>query len=98
MLDFAAINSAALARLPEILAQWLPDGHIEGREFVARNPTRSDQHPGSFKINLGNGLWSDFATGDSGGDPISLAAYLADTGQLEAAKQLVFMLGVDANG
>jgi len=40
------------------------------------------------------GRWSDFATGDKGGDVISLAAYLSGTGQVEAACALAEMLGV----
>ena len=77
--DFARLHRAALGRLPEILARWLPGGRIEGREYVVRNPKRLDQRPGSFKVNLDTGRWGDFATGDKGGDPISLAAYLAST-------------------
>ena len=49
------------------------DGRICGREYVARNPRRDDRRAGSFKINVTAGRWSDFATGDKGGDPISLA-------------------------
>lgn len=92
--DFAAINAAALDRLPEILARWLPDGRIVGREYVARNPTRPDRRPGSFKVNLETGKWADFATGDRGGDPVSLAAYLAGYRQGEAARRLAAMLGI----
>ena len=98
MTDFDGINRAALARLPEILARWLPDGRVAGAEYVARNPTRTDRQPGSFKINLRSGQWADFATGDRGGDPVSLAAYLAGCGQAEAARELAAMLGLDADG
>ena len=97
-IDFEAINRAALGRLPEILARWLPDGRAVGGEYVARNPTRADRRPGSFKINLRTGKWSDFATGDRGGDVISLAAYLAGTGQAEAARELAAMLGMPVHG
>ena len=97
-IDFAAINGAALVRLPDVLRRWLPDGRIKGREFVARNPTRPDRRPGSFKINLDTGKWADWATGDAGGDPVSLAAYLAGCGQAEAARELAAMLGVPADG
>ena len=38
--DFAAVNRAALGRLPDILARWLPGGRIEGHEYVVRNPRR----------------------------------------------------------
>lgn len=94
MIDFARINSAALSALPSLLARWLPDGRRMGHEWVARNPTRADHRPGSFRVNMRNGRWADFATGDKGGDPIALAAYLAGTGQAEAARALADMLGV----
>ena len=92
-LDFAAVNRAALARLDDILARWLPGG-AEGGEYVVRNPWRLDHQPGSFKINLRTGRWSDFAIGAKGGDPISLGAYLFGLTQLEAAKRLARMLGI----
>ncbi|MFO1138351.1 MAG: hypothetical protein U1E41_04655 [Paracoccus sp. (in: a-proteobacteria)] len=94
MIDFARINSAALSALPSLLSRWLPDGRRMGHEWVARNPTRADQKPGSFRVNMHTGRWADFATDDRGGDPISLAAYLAGTGQAEAARALADMLGV----
>ena len=93
-LDFVAIDRAASGNMLPILRRWLPDGRVEGQEFVARNPTRADRHPGSFKINLRTGRWSDFATGDKGGDVVSLAAYLHGLSQAEAARRLAVMLGV----
>jgi hypothetical protein len=92
--DFAQINAAALANLPTLLARWLPDGHRAGHEWVARNPKRADRRPGSFSVNMITGKWADFATGDAGGDPVSLAAYLAGIGQAEAARNLAAMMGV----
>ena len=66
-----------------------------GREYVALNPTRpGDTNPGSFSINLQTGRWADFASGDRGGDPISLAAYLHGKSQVEAARDLAEALGV----
>ncbi len=97
-IDFAAINRAALARLTDILHQWLPDGHVVGGEYIARNPTRADRRAGSFKINMTSGRWADFATGAKGGDLVSLAAYLAGCGQAEAARDLAAMLGMAADG
>lgn len=97
-IDFVAVNRAALGRLPDILARWLPGGRIEGREYVVRNPKRHDQRPGSFKVNLDTGRWADFATDYKGGDPISLAAYLAGCSQIEAARRLAAMLGIAADG
>lgn len=91
-IDFDGINAAATRALPDLLACWLPAGRREGGEYVARNPRRSDRHLGSFKINIRTGRWADFATGDTGGDPISLAAYLFGLTQAEAACRLATML------
>ena len=93
-IDFEAINRAALARLPDLCARWLPDGQRRGREWVARNPRRSDRHLGSFSVNLMTGRWADFADDVRGGDPVSLAAYIGGIGQGEAARGLADMLGV----
>jgi hypothetical protein len=94
--DFGRVNRTARAVLPSLLRRWLPGGRIEGAEYTARNPKRADRRPGSFKVNTHTGRWADFATGVGGGDPISLAAYLFDLSQLEAAKRLARMLGVEA--
>lgn len=93
-IDFAVINRAALAALPALLQRWLPDGQWHGAEYVARNPKRADKRPGSFKINR-NGRWADWAAGASGGDVVSLAAYLGGLGQVEAARELARALGVE---
>lgn len=95
VIDFPAINAAAMRVLPALCRRWAPGGVIVGREYVARNPRRADRRAGSFKINLSTGAWADFATGDAGGDPISLAAYLSSIGQAEAARALAEMLGLE---
>ncbi len=93
-IDFKRVNHMALLILPSLLTRWLPDGRHVGREYIARNPRRADRRPGSFKVNVNSGRWADFATGDKGGDVVSLAAYLSGTGQAEAARALADMLGV----
>lgn len=93
--DFARVNQAALAALPQLLRRWLPDGRQVGDEWVARNPKRADRHPGSFRINLRSGAWADFAVaGARGGDVVSLAAFLAGIGQVDAARELARTLGI----
>lgn len=94
-IDFPRINAAALANLHPILARWLPDGRLSWHEYTAKNPTREDRRAGSFRINLMTGRWADFATGDKGGDVVSLAAYLFGLKQGEAATRLARMLGLD---
>jgi hypothetical protein len=71
------------------------DARRQGAEWVATNPTRADRRPGSFSINMRTGKWADFATGDRGGDVVSLAAYLHGLRQGEAARKLSAMLGLD---
>jgi hypothetical protein len=93
-IEFAAIADACRTNLGGLLAEWLPDGRAMGREWVALNPTRADRSPGSFRINLDSGLWADFATGDKGGDAISLFAYLNGLQQGQAARALAQRLGV----
>jgi hypothetical protein len=93
-LDFDGINRAAISVLPGLLKHWLPDWRRHGREYFARNPNRSDRAAGSFAVNLHTGKWSDFATGDRGGDVISLAAFLFNLSQGDAARRLADMLGV----
>ncbi|MBU0513859.1 MAG: DUF927 domain-containing protein [Proteobacteria bacterium] len=86
--DFEAVNRAALARVETVLMEWLPGGKVQGREWASLNPTRVDNSLGSFKVNLDTGRWADFATGDSGGDLVSLYAYLKKCNQVEAALAL----------
>ena len=93
-IDFTGINGVAIGRVMDLLNRWLPDGRLDGREFVAINPRRPDRRRGSFRINIDSGKWADFAIGESGGDLVSLAAYLAGVGQGEAARQLADMLGI----
>ena len=93
-LDFQTVNAAALVTLPALLARWLPDGIFRGNEYIARNPRRADRRAGSFSVNVRTGRWADFATGDAGGDVISLAAYLFSLNQGQALLRIAKMVGV----
>ena len=94
MISFDAINRAALAAVESVLDRWAPAGKRQGREYLPLNPRRGDHKPGSFSINLDKGTWSDFATGDKGGDLVSLVAYLDNVKQSEAAERLAAFLGL----
>src|SRR5262245_19600609 len=94
--DFKAVRSATLSALNFVVPQLLPGGRRESGEWVARNPTRNDAKPGSFKVNLKSGVWRDFATGDKGGDVIDLKAYLEGKSKVEAARELATMLNVQS--
>lgn len=93
--DFERVNRAALRNSLAVVSVLLPDGAKSGQEWTARNPMRPDHRPGSFRINLVTGRWSDFATGDKGGDLVALAAYVGSLSQREAAIRLADSLGVD---
>lgn len=65
------------------------EGNRKANEFVALNPTRDDNSPRSFSINIITGIWKDFATGEPGGDIVDLWKYIRGCGTLgAAAKQL----------
>jgi hypothetical protein len=95
--NFALINAAALAAFPAVLGRVLPRGKQVHREWIAYNPRRIDRNLGSFKVNRYNGKWCDFATGDKGGDPVSLVAYVEGISQVEAARLLAKMLGLEVS-
>jgi uncharacterized protein (DUF927 family) len=93
--NISVVAAAALAAFDSVMAELnLAGGKNQGREYLPVNPKRLDHKPGSFSINRESGAWQDFATGDKGGDLVSLAAYLWTCRQLVAAKRLAGFLGV----
>lgn len=93
---FADVKAATLRSLDYIVPMLLPGGKREGDEWVVRNPTRNDNKPGSFCINMRTGAWSDFATGETGGDMIDLYIYINGGTNIEAKDALADMLNVQA--
>jgi len=87
-------STAPLSPIFHHSAAKLPDGKRLRHEWIALNPRRADRSPGSFSVNLQTGKWGDFAVGDTGGDVVSLAAYLFNTTQVDAARTLAVSLGV----
>ncbi|MFM7895503.1 MAG: hypothetical protein ACKO8L_06120, partial [Flavobacterium sp.] len=71
------------------IQQLLPGGTVQNNEYIVKNPTRLDNKAGSFCININSGQWADFATGDKGGDIISLIAYIKRILPLEACFEIV---------
>jgi putative DNA primase/helicase len=92
--DFEAINAAALARLPDVLARLLPGGRLIGREWTCGS--LAGEPGASCKVNIATGRWADFATAERGGDVIALAAAVWRVSQSEAARRLAALLGVEA--
>ena len=69
---FDQVKVALAARLPEVLAELLPGGRVSGREYVCASLQGGAGT--SCATNLESGKGSDFATGESWGDVIALAA------------------------
>jgi putative DNA primase/helicase len=84
---FEEVASAARFRTLSLLQEWFPEGKLVGREYEVGNLAGA---PGnSLRINVQSTMWSDFATGDKGGDLISLLAAKEHISQGEAARRLV---------
>ncbi len=97
--DFAAVNAAALPHLEHLCARWLPGGRRVGPEW--RCGSLSGEAGASLGVRLHGGragAWQDFATGERGGDPVSLAAAIFRIPQAEAARRIAAMLGIEAEG
>ncbi|MCX6118872.1 MAG: hypothetical protein NT027_15140 [Proteobacteria bacterium] len=92
-IPFKEIAALAQSRCRNLIPTILPEGVEKSGEWISRNPRRNDKSLGSFKFNLNTGLWADFATGDCGGDIISLIAYLDQSSQLNAARKLMKIMG-----
>ncbi len=89
------IAAAALASFADTMSFiGLAQGKHQGHEYLPLNPRRPDNSPGSFSINTTTGAWGDFAIGASGLDLVSLAAYLADEKQSDAARRLAQHFGI----
>ena len=93
-----SVSAVALSSFDQVMS-WLglDGGKREGREYLPVNPKRNDHKPGSLSINRETGVWSDFATGDKGGDLVSLVAYVRGCKQGEAARELAGFLGLHAS-
>jgi hypothetical protein len=67
----------------------------KGAEWIATNPTRTDERRGSCMVNLRTG--TDFALEVSGGNLTSLAAYLFRVKHGQAAARIADALGPVSN-
>ncbi len=96
--DIKRIAEAARGHGETILARWLPGGKRQGKEYIVRNPHRDDQHAGSLSVEIASGKGGDFATGETFGDYVGLAAFAAGIGMSEAAASLAEFLRLPPPG
>ena len=88
MVSFQEIKQGYKQCPIEILKRLVGNGKIEGGDYVALNPRRSDKKAGSFRIDIASGKFHDFSTGDSGSSIIDLTAFVYDCDLLTAAQKL----------
>lgn len=86
MTTIESANAHALSDYLGILQQWFPNGKRHGQEWCVGS--LSGEPGDSLKINITKGVWKDFASGDSGSDPVSLYAAIHGVSMLAAAKSI----------
>ncbi len=91
-IDFRQVKDTARGYEEILIRRILPHAVKQGSDYVSINPTRYDRNLGSFRINARNFKWADFATGDAGGDIISLWAYVRQISQVQAAQEIIHIL------
>lgn len=90
MIDFERVKQGIINN-PSVVAKYLPNGVKVGSEYRCANIFGGKGE--SFAINLNTGLWSDFATGDSGSSLIDLVALQKGITFKESAEELAKVLG-----
>lgn len=95
MLDFTGIAADLLGAADTLLPNWLPAGKRRGHEFVCGSLTGDAGE--SLSVNTRTGLWADFATGEKGGDLLSLYAAIHGMQQGEAARALGYTNGTGSS-
>lgn len=90
-IDFTTIKNNALHAARSLLPDWLPGGKASGNEYVCAGLQGGKGR--SLSVNLSTGIWKDFATGEGGGDMISLYAAVRGLGQADAAREIAGRIG-----
>jgi putative DNA primase/helicase len=91
-IDFAGLNEVLLRTAQTYCDRWLPGGKKVVNEWVCADLSGGEGR--SCSVNLKNGRWSDFASGDTGGDLISLYAAVNGINNGQAAARLMEELGI----
>lgn len=90
-IDFVGLARALLDRADTLVPQWLREGVRRGHEWVCGDLSGAKGE--SCSVNLNTGAWGDFASGETGGDLISLYAAIHGLNNGQAARQLMRELG-----
>ena len=91
-IDPDRVRNAALKGVPAIVIKLLPDGHLRGHHWMAKNLRQQEQRPGNFKIDLRTGYWKDQRSSNSGNDVFGLAGFLRRLNYGQAIQEIGKML------
>lgn len=89
---FAEIAAALLARAPDVVRHLIPRGRQNGNEYVTGN--LHGDRGASLSINTKTGVFKDFASGEGGGDLISLWGAVRGIQNGEAKAEAESWLGI----
>ena len=92
-INFVALAQSLLARIEQLVPQWLPGGIVRGHEYVCGS--LSGGSGSSCSINLEDGKWADFANDEKGGDLIGLYAAINGLTMGKSAVQLAREEGLE---
>lgn len=84
--DFKGLAAELLQSSERHVSSWLSAGKRQGKEWVVGS--LSNEPGTSLSINLNNGRWADFASGETGGDLIDLYAAIHGISMIDAYKEL----------
>lgn len=92
-INFKALAEALLAMAEHLVPQWLSGGKRWGHEWVCGSLQGEEGE--SCSINLNTGQWGDFASGEQGGDLLSLYAAIHGLPMGKAAVACARDLGLE---
>lgn len=92
-IKFDALARELLSRAESLLEQWLPGGVKRGHEYICGSLQGGDGT--SCAVNVNTGMWGDFATGETGGDLVSLYAAINGLSPGKAAVQVARDYGLE---
>ena len=96
-IKWAALKAALLDRIKTLVPVWLPGGKVQGKEYVCGSLRGGAGTSCSVNISGEDGLgcWSDFSSGEKGGDLISLYAEINGLSMGRAAMQVAREEGLE---
>lgn len=93
-IQFAALAEALLDNAQHLVPLWLQGGEQRGHEYVCGS--LSGGKGSSCSVNMTNGLWADFASGEQGRDLLSLYASIHELSMAKAAVQVAREEGLES--